>query len=197
MRLTIIRDDNAVGIDGVFKQIDLAGLMSAGIRAVQWDGASGHLEFYNPTSPNLEISNIDQFSTIVAIYNIPDPDPIVPAPTSAELISAAHARINAAYEAAVNALTAGYPDDEIASWPKQEREARAWAADNAVATPWIDAASQARGITKTVLANLIIAQADALAPLHGALTGKRQKLRDQIDALGANPTEAQLAAIQW
>jgi hypothetical protein len=121
----------------------------------------------------------------------------LPTPTDADLIADAHARINTAYEAAVKALTAGYPENEIASWPKQEREARAWAADNTVSTPWIDAAAQARGIAKPVLANLIITLADALAPMHGSLTGKRQLLRDQINALGANPSQAELDAIQW
>lgn len=132
----------------------------------------------------------------VITYTIPPPpqDPIIEAPTASELIAAAHARINADYDAAVDAMTAGYPKNEIASWPKQEREARAW---NTAPTPWIDAAAEARGISKIDLVTAIIGNADALAPAHGALTGKRQKLRDQIDALGANPTEAQLAVIQW
>lgn len=121
----------------------------------------------------------------------------LPTPNADDLIALAHSRINQAYEAAVKALTAGYPDDEISSWPKQEREARAWVSDNTSPTPWIDAAAQARGIAKADLVSKIIAQADALAPLHGALTGKRQSLRDQINALGANPSQAALDAIQW
>ncbi|MBN9126161.1 MAG: hypothetical protein J0I90_01040 [Nitrosospira sp.] len=118
----------------------------------------------------------------------------LPTPTAADLIADAHSRINTAYEAAVKALTAGYPEDEIASWPKQEDEARAFGTKD---TPWINSAAQARGIAPAALASLIIANADALAPLHGALTGKRQLLRDQINALGANPSQAALDAIQW
>ena len=35
------------------------------------------------------------------------------------------------------------------------------------------------------------------ATLHGEFTGKRQKLRDQIAALGDSPDQKQLDAIQW
>lgn len=196
MRLTIIKDDGAVGIDGVFKKVDLSSL-SAGIRVVQWDGTSGHLEFYSDVSPNLPINNIDAYQVYVDAWSLPPELPNLPEPPKAVLIAAAHARINADYEAAVNQMISGYPANEIASWPKQEREARAWLLDNDNPTPWIDAAAEARGISKIDLITAIIGNADALAPAHGALTGKRQKLRDQIDALGANPTEAQLGAIQW
>lgn len=115
----------------------------------------------------------------------------------AELIASAHARINAAYIAAVNALTAGYPETEIASWPKQEAEARALVADGEAVTPWIDAAATARGITREAFAALILANADLFAPAHAALTGHRQALRDAIDALGSEPTKEQLDEIQW
>lgn len=117
--------------------------------------------------------------------------------TDAELIAQAHERINTGYESAVKALTAGYPDTEISSWPKQEAEARAYFVNNATPTPWIDSAARSRGIFKDQLVVLIIQNADALAPLHGALTGKRQILRDRIDALGDHPSAEQLDAIQW
>ncbi len=118
-------------------------------------------------------------------------------PTSETLIAAAHRRINEAYEAAVKELTAGYPDSEISSWDKQETEARALYADMNAVTPWIDAAATARGIPRLSFAILIISNANALLPFHGAYTGKRQKLRDEIDALGPEPTQEQLDAIQW
>ncbi|WP_347888982.1 hypothetical protein ABHF54_06325 [Nitrosomonas europaea] len=54
-----------------------------------------------------------------------------------------------------------------------------------------------RFITKAELVGKIIASADAFAPAHGQLTGKRQMLRDQIEALGAAPTQEQLDAIVW
>lgn len=133
-------------------------------------------------------------------WTYPQPQPSqaqIDAATSILSKEAAHARINASYEAAVGSLTAGYPDTEIASWPKQEAEARAWLADSATPTPWISSAAAARGISISQFVALVIANADALAPMHGALSGKRQSLRDQIDALGDSPTLEQLDSIQW
>ena len=120
-----------------------------------------------------------------------------PTRTVAEMKSGALSRINTAYEIAVRAITAGYPDGEVASWPKQETEARAWLASNATPTPWIDAAATVRGITKADLVSKIISNAELFAAASGQLSGKRQKLRDQISALGDNPTQEQLDAIQW
>lgn len=190
MRLTIIRDDNLVGVDGVFRHVDLSTL-APGVRAVQWDTDSGHVEY--DESSNTTLDNTNEFQPFIDLWTAAVP----PAPPPAELKAAAHARINAAYSISVNALTAGYPENEVASWPKQESEARAWMLDNNAATPWIDSAATARGMLKQDLVSLIIANADALAPMHGSLSGKRQYLRDQIDALGDSPTAAQLDAIQW
>jgi hypothetical protein len=195
MRVTIIRDDNVVGVDGVFRLVDLSG-MPAGIRAMQWDGTQGHREYYDGAIANTSIVSIASIQSFIDLWTAAAPSP-PPEPTPQELIASAHARINRAYEAAVNALTVGYPDTEIASWPKQEGEARAFLADNNAATPWIDGAAASRGLTKAQLVALIIGNADALAPLHGGLTGKRQSLRDAIDALGEAPTQEQLDAIQW
>ena len=44
MRVTIIRDDSVVGVEGVFRQVDLSTLPE-GIRAVQWNGGGGHIEY--------------------------------------------------------------------------------------------------------------------------------------------------------
>lgn len=132
-----------------------------------------------------------------------------PEPTQAELdaailavsaifgIGEAHSRINLAYENAVYELTVSYPQAEIDSWPRQETEARALLADETANVPWLKGAAAARGINIPNFAALVIRKADALAPLHGALTGKRQRLRDEIDALGTSPTQEQLDAIQW
>lgn len=198
MRLTIIRDDAVVGINGEFRSVDLSGLDPV-IRAVQWNDerGGGHIEYDD--EPNANLDNINDFQSFIDLWTAAaPPNPSNPPEfTPAESIAAAHARINRAYEIAVNALTAGYPENEIASWPKQEAEARAWLAEGSALTPWIDSAATARGISKPDFVNLIITNANALAPLHGALSGKRQYLRDQIDALGNNPTAEQLNTIQW
>lgn len=193
MRVTIIRDDGVVGVDFVFRKVDLSALPTS-VRAVQWDGTKGHVEHDEDAETALD--SIADFQAFIDLWTAAAPPP-PPPPTPAQLIAAAHARINAAYQSAVNAVTAGYPADEISSWPKQESEARAWLAGNTAATPWLDSASTARGITKADLVTRIMDNVSLFTAAHGQLTGKRQKLRDEIDALGSNPTQSQLDAIQW
>lgn len=195
MRVTVIRDDNVVGVNGVFRSVDLTA-MPDGVRVMQWDGTSGHTEYYDDQTANTAIDTITGVLGFIDLWNAAAPPAPVP-PTAAEMVAAAHTRINLAYTFSVDALTSGYPDTEIASWPKQENEARAYLANPQATTPWLNSAATSRGISSQDLATLIVGNADALAPLHGALTGKRQRLRDQIDALGASPTQAQLDAIQW
>lgn len=43
MRITIIKDDNAVIVDGEHHTVDLSGLPE-GFHALQWDGTSGEVE---------------------------------------------------------------------------------------------------------------------------------------------------------
>lgn len=201
MRVTVIPEDNLIGIDGVFRSVDLSG-MPSDMHAIQWNNSEGHIE-YTDQRPNSRIQSFSVLEPYVALWNAagsapdPDPDPDPgPEPTPEQLRLAAHARINSAYEAAVTQLVAGYPRHEIDSWAKQEAEARAWVADHSVPTPWIDSAATTRGIPKPEFIAKVIEQADQLAPLHGALSGKRQYLRDRIDAL-VSPTQEQLDAIEW
>ena len=119
-----------------------------------------------------------------------------PPPSQEQMVEEAHARINADYADAYASLIGGYPPDEVASWPKQEAEARAYLADADADTPWLKGASLSSGINVPNLAALIIRNADAFSPQYGALTGKLKTLRDQIDAL-EDPTQEQLDAIQW
>lgn len=192
MRVTIIRDDGVVGVDGVFRSVDLSTL-PGNVRAVQWNGSTGHIE--HDEGGNTPLDDFASFQSFIDLWN--GAAPVVIPPTPAEMKAAAHARINAAYVAAVNDLTAGYPETEIASWPKQEVEARAYLADEEAETPWLRGAAAARGINVPNFAALVVRNADALAPLHGGLTGRRQRLRDAIDALGDAPTQEQLDAIVW
>jgi len=122
-----------------------------------------------------------------------DPPPL----TVAELKANKLAEISARCESEIAAIKSGYPDGEVLSWPKQETEARAYTADANAATPLLDALALARGITKADLASRVILKADMFAQISGAIIGKRQALEDQINALPANATAADLDAIQW
>lgn len=96
---------------------------------------------------------------------------------------AAYDRINSEYETRVTVLAEGYPASEQQSWPVQIQEANIVLGADDEPTPWIDSAAPARGITRVDLANLIKAQDTAYRQYHGALTGIRQALRDQIAAV--------------
>lgn len=113
--------------------------------------------------------------------------------------AAAHRRIDDAYTAQTNQLAEGYPENEQKSWPVQIMEADAILAGAETPTPWVDAASAGRGITRLEMAQLIKAQDTAYRTYHGQLSGVRQALRDQIDAVpdGERTSIAALDAIDW
>lgn len=90
--------------------------------------------------------------------------------------------INTAYQQAIADLTPTYPDDERLTFDKQEQEARAWLADNAASTPFVDALAAGRQMNKAELVSRIIAKADAFAIASGLLTGQRQRYEDLLDA---------------
>ncbi len=108
-----------------------------------------------------------------------------------------HAAINADCEKAIASIQASYPASEVLSWPKQEAEARSYVADPDAVTPLLDALAEARGIDKAELARRVILKADAFAQYSGAAIGKRQALEDALNALPADATAEQIAAIAW
>ncbi|MBV2182343.1 MAG: hypothetical protein KUL86_14080 [Castellaniella sp.] len=121
-------------------------------------------------------------------------EPPAPEPTLEEAQAAQLVLINASFEQAAQALTAGYPEAERLTWTIQQSEALAWAADNAVATPYLDGLAAARGITPADMRQLTLAQVQAFQAASQGLVGKRQKLRDQILAA---ETVATVLAVVW
>ena len=107
---------------------------------------------------------------------------VPPVPTLEEAKAAKLAEINAAADRALSKLTATYPDREIATFDKQEAEARAYAADPTAATPLLSALSQARGMELPELVRRVIAKADAFAVASGSIIGQRQALEDRLNA---------------
>lgn len=126
--------------------------------------------------------------------------PAVPVQSAIDQARAsAHSRIDDAYTAQTNQLSEGYPENEQKSWPVQIMEADTVLAGGTAPTPWIDAASAARGVTKQEMANLIKAQDTAYRTYHGQLSGVRQALRDQINAIpdGQRSSIDVLNSIEW
>lgn len=68
MRLTIIADDGAVGIDGeFFSQLDLSQL-DASIHAVQWYGEHGEVEYKTRFENGALVKPANVLITDVALY---------------------------------------------------------------------------------------------------------------------------------
>lgn len=103
-------------------------------------------------------------------------------PTLEEAKAAKLAEINAAADQAMAVLTATYPDREIATFDKQESEARAYAADPTTSTPLLSALAQARGISFDELVHKVLANANAFTTALGSIIGQRQALKDQLNA---------------
>ena len=80
------------------------------------------------------------------------------------------------YELGIKNLIGEVPYTEIASWDKQENEARALLADSTVTTAFIDALVVARNIgeTREELAGKIVANADAYIAGAAQLLGEYQ-----------------------
>ncbi len=101
--------------------------------------------------------------------------------------------INAACDAALAALTAMYPERELLSFERQEREARALISGDTSNTAHIAAIASGRGIPVEDLAQKIVAKADAFSVASGTLIGQRQKWEDMLKAA---QTKENVIAIQ-
>ena len=103
-----------------------------------------------------------------------------PERTLDELKAAKLAEVNNAYDVATSAIVYTYPETELLTFDKQEKEARLWDADNTVATPFLDGLALARGIDKSELVRRVIAKSDAFQTAVATLTGLRQRYEDQL-----------------
>lgn len=105
--------------------------------------------------------------------------------------------IMAAYRDMVGDITGDVLDPyEMASWRKQEEQARAYLANSSAAVPMIDAlrAGRAKGEDRATLAQKIVAAADAYEAVFSGVLGRKQGL---IDVLAAAQTPAEVSAINW
>lgn len=74
------------------------------------------------------------------------------------------------------------PDFEVSTWTIQALEAKAWIADNAVATPTLNAIAEARGIPAEVLKQKAYEKAMKYELLTSRVAGLRQSVEDKIKA---------------
>lgn len=84
-----------------------------------------------------------------------------------------------------------YPAFEMLTFERQEREARAFLADDTVATPTLEPITTARNLTVLEIATRVVAKADALNAVAASVAGQRQAYHDQLaDAVQAQDIAA-------
>lgn len=82
-------------------------------------------------------------------------------------------------------LLVGYPQTEIESFYRQEKEALAWQADNKVETPMLKQIARVRGVPFEVLVEKVIEKASQFAVAIGVIIGQRQAFEDKLLALSS------------
>lgn len=82
-------------------------------------------------------------------------------------------------------LLVGYPQTEIESFYRQEKEALAWQADNKVETPMLKQIARVRGVPFEVLVGKVIEKASQFAVAIGVIIGQRQAFEDKLLALSS------------
>lgn len=79
-----------------------------------------------------------------------------------------------------NGLLIGYPQTEIESFYRQEKEALAWQADNKVDTPMLKQIARVRGVPFEVLVEKVIEKSSQFAVVIGVIIGQRQAFEDRL-----------------
>ena len=80
-------------------------------------------------------------------------------------------------------LLVGYPQTEIDSFYRQEKEALAWQANNKADTPMLKQIARIRNIPFDVLAQKVIEKSEQFALAVGVIIGQRQAFEDRLLAL--------------
>lgn len=82
-----------------------------------------------------------------------------------------------------NSLLVGYPQTEIESFYRQEKEALAWQADHNTPTPMLSQIARVRGVPLEVLISKVIEKSAQFAVAIGIIIGQRQAFEDRLLAL--------------
>lgn len=96
-------------------------------------------------------------------------------------------------DALKSGLLIGYPQTEIESFYRQEKEALAWKADNKAETPMLKQIAIVRGVPFDVLVEKVIEKASRFAVAIGVIIGQRQAFEDR---LLATKTQEELTALE-
>ena len=136
---------------------------------------SGYFVGYSAYSEPKEIPASSEF-TFIGSINVPaDPESLLEQAKKDK-----ESELNNAYEYCTVLMKATYPESERESWSIQAQEAALFLNDPEAETPWLDSASESRGVTKEEMAQLIDPMDKVYRINHGSLTGTRQRLRDEI-----------------
>ena len=100
---------------------------------------------------------------------------------------------NTMFNGLIGQVKTTYPDTEVESWAKQEKEAREYLADNSSQALLVRSIATSRGVSLDYLANKIVEKSDLYAAYVGNLIGTRQLLEYQI----TNATEDTIDGIVW
>ena len=92
-----------------------------------------------------------------------------------------------------NSLLAGYPQTEIESFYRQEKEALAWQADHNIPTPMLSQIARVRGVPLDILISKVIEKSAQFAVAIGIIIGQRQAFEDRLLAL---KTPEELTALE-
>lgn len=87
-------------------------------------------------------------------------------------------------DAMKSALLVGYPQTEIDSFYRQEKEALAYQVNKKADTPMLKMIAQARGVPFDLLVQKVIEKSNQFAVAIGVIIGQRQKFEDRILAAG-------------
>ena len=90
-------------------------------------------------------------------------------------------------------LLVGYPQTEIESFYRQEKEALAWQADHNTPTPMLSQIARVRGVPLDVLIEKVIEKSAQFAVAIGIIIGQRQAFEDRLLAL---KTPEELTALE-
>lgn len=82
-------------------------------------------------------------------------------------------------------LLVGYPQTEIESFYRQEKEALAWQANDKADTPMLKQIARVRGVPFEVLVEKVIEKASQFAVAIGVIIGQRQAFEDRLLALSS------------